>query len=169
MKKWTKKATELVPVPGVGVRMPDVTEQLGNVSLLDFLSTVPAGHGGAICVAAHVLELFNVAEIVFRNLYVAKNEAKVGGKAFISHWPTIHRLWIFQEGCRSTSLSSIGTEERALLAFQQLSAWILVRDCYSSMSLSPKTKLSMREAYSRLSRMAFLSPAAQEARLASPT
>ena len=68
------------PLPTATVESPSVQGQLGNVSVINFLTNVPAGHGGAIVVDAQSVQLYIVAEIVLRNLYVAHNTAEVGGE-----------------------------------------------------------------------------------------
>ena len=75
-----ERSVSYSPLPAVGVELPSVQEQLGNVSIIDFLANVPAGHGGAIVIDAQSVQLYIVAEIVLRNLYVAHNTAEVGGE-----------------------------------------------------------------------------------------
>ena len=68
------------PCEEANVVYSNVTEQLAEHSLLDHLSTVPEGHGGGISLSLTGMRLNTVADIIFQNVRVSRNEALVGGE-----------------------------------------------------------------------------------------
>lgn len=79
INKLVEDGNAYQPDPEVLVEMPDLTEQLNNLTLLSYLTDIDEGHGGAIAITLNNIRLFTIAELEFQNVLIKNNEASVGG------------------------------------------------------------------------------------------
>ena len=88
MQEIVEGEEKFEPWAPANVDVPDIEQQLRDFTLLDFLSDIPEGHGGAICMTVVNIRLFTIAEIIYEDVTIAGNSALVGGTPSALH----HRL-----------------------------------------------------------------------------
>ena len=79
MRDLVERGEQYEPLPSAEVRMPNTTEQYGDLTPYTFITDVDEGHGGGIAAVLTAVRHHTIAEIIFQHLEVTGNEASVGG------------------------------------------------------------------------------------------
>ena len=78
--RLVQEGNDYLPEPTEDSEIPDVSKELGEFSLLRFLTETEAGDGGGLHLGLLDIALFEIVEITFQDIYMTENEAVVGGE-----------------------------------------------------------------------------------------
>ena len=66
--------------------LPNQTEQVGDHNVLRYVTKIPMGYGGGVCMSFLGMSLYTIAQVTYRNVFVARNTAIAGGNLTWRGW-----------------------------------------------------------------------------------